>query len=89
VARVQAEELPEHLSNACIDRRAFQAAQLVVGKYHRIGFPLRYWQNTKHDVDARAARRLLEGVCKSNLPDVRGASACACSKLALVVCSTG
>ena len=68
---VQCEDMPDELLNARIDRKMFNAAQLMVGKYHRIGFPLRYWQNTKHAVDARSMRRLVEGVCKTNLPDVR------------------
>ena len=69
----QAEDMPEELQEAKITWPEFQALQLVVAKYHRIGFPLRFWQNTKHSVDGTAARRLLEGVCRAPLPDVRPA----------------
>ena len=63
--------MPDELAEARIDRKAFHAAQLIVGKYHRIGFPLRFWQGTNHEVDFATARRLVEGVCKCDLPDVR------------------
>ena len=63
--------MPEELQEARIDAATFMKAQAVVSKYHRIGFPLRFWQNTKHVVDDAAAIRLMEGVCRTDMPPVR------------------
>lgn len=62
--------MPDELKVARIDEATFMKAQAIVSKYHRIGFPLRFWQNTKHTVDDAAAIRLMEGVCRTDMPPV-------------------
>jgi hypothetical protein len=63
--------MPDELQEARINFATFAEAQKLVSKYHRIGFPLRFWQNTKHDIDTAAVDRLIEDVCKSKAPKVR------------------
>ena len=67
---MQAEDLPDELKEVRINRDQFQAAQAVVRKCHRINFPLRFWQNTNHEIDEKAVRRLVCGVCKRDIPEV-------------------
>jgi hypothetical protein len=86
---LQVDHLPKELANEKIDFETFKAAQFIVGKQHRIVFPVRFWQNTKHSVDEKAMRRLVEGACKQNLPDVRSSARAAQFVRAFLCCITG
>jgi hypothetical protein len=62
--------MPDELKEAKISFLQFVEAQKLVSKYHRISFPLRFWQNTKHEINEDAVDRLIEDVCKSKAPNV-------------------
>jgi hypothetical protein len=63
--------MPERLRNARIDRNAWAAAMHIVRKFHRISFPLYFWQDTGHSTDVAAMQRLVDQTCKVDVPDVR------------------
>lgn len=68
---MQAESMPEQLRMAKIDRETFLKAQMLVSKFHRVSFPIFFWQDTGHSTDLPAMRRLMRKSCKLDLPDVR------------------
>ena len=67
---MQAEAMPERLKKAKIDRDTFLKVQILVRKFHRVSFPIFFWQDTGHSTDLPAMRRLMHKSCKLDLPDV-------------------
>ena len=48
---------------------------MLVRKFHRVSFPIFFWQDTGHATDLAGMRRLLRKSCKLELPDVRPGTA--------------
>lgn len=67
---VQAESMPDRLKDLPVDRKMWNAVQQVRDKYHRMGFALRFWEESGLKIDANQLVQLVQKNCKTNISKV-------------------